>query len=229
MNKAERVRSYVQAQLAFVPFYGTVLLGPGDSLPEVFGLQTPVLTARNPLVTIQPESNSPPASVCFEGSRGSPTRANPPLAKKPCENQRKRPAEQRLGTKEQRRQSRPKRDNPAVPDLGSSSEPGKEQPPTKRSRRDKPRLPTSLSFLHGFVPKNVGPPRLTVSRLDTPLECWSADYLQMPVGDKGVFGKGKSSSTVAGISLHDLIGGFGSAWLSSSLISFVPSATRALR
>jgi len=170
INKVGRVRSYVHAQLAFVPFYGTDLLDPGDSLPEAFGPQIPVLTARNPLVTVQPESNSLSMSILSEGPTVGPVQTGPPLTEKLSKNQKKRPAKHRPGAKGRKRQ------RGADPD--SPSEPAKDRTPTKggrRSRCKKPRLPTSLSFLHGFAPKNVGPSRLTVSCLATHLQRWGAD------------------------------------------------------
>lgn len=170
IDKAGRIHSYVHAQLAFVPFYGTDLLGPSDSLPEVFGLQTPVLKARNPLVTVQPESNPLSASVYLEGSRGGPTKEDPPPTKEPNENHKKRPAKDHLGAKERKRPLKVKGDTRVAPGPDSSSEPVKQRAPIKRerrSRREKPRLPTSLSFLYGFSPKNVGPSRLTVNLLST--------------------------------------------------------------
>ena len=164
IDKAGRVRSYVHAQLPFVPFYGTELLGPVESLPEAFGLQTPVLIARNPLVTIRPE---------VQGSRGTPAQTDPPLIKKSTEIQKKRLAELPIGVGEGKGPLRLKRRTRTTPDPDPSNESAKEHAPMKRQRRrrrEKPSLPTSLSFLYGFTPKNVGPSRLTVSRLHTPLE-----------------------------------------------------------
>ena len=164
IDKAGRVRSYVHAQLPFVPFYGTDLLGPVESLPEAFGLQTPVLTARNPLAITRPE---------VQASRGAPAQADPTPIKKSTESQKKRSAEHSIGVEERKRPLRPKRHTWTTPDPDPSSEPAKEHTPMKRQRRhrrEKPSLPTSLSFLYGFTPKNVGPSRLTVSRLNTPLE-----------------------------------------------------------
>jgi len=214
IDKGGRVRSYVHAQLAFVPFYGVDLLDPGDSLPEVFGPQTPVLTARNPSATIQREFHSLSASVRPEGLRGDPFQADPPLTEKSSENPKKRPARHHPGAKERKRSLRRRRGAESAGDQDPTSEPAEARTPVKgerRSRREKPRFPTSLSFLHGFAPKNVGPSRLTVSYLDTPLERWVADRIQIPTGDKGVFGKGKSSLTVAGVPLPDLTSRFGSA------------------
>jgi len=164
IDKAGRVCSYVHAQLPFVPFYGTDLLDPVESIPEAFGLQTPVLTARNPLVTIRSE---------VQGSRSAPARADPTLIKKSTEVQKKRLMEHPIGIEEWKRQSRLKRHIRTTPDHDPSSEPAKEHAARKRQRRrsrEKPSLPTGLSFLYGFSPKNVGPSRLTVSRLNTPLE-----------------------------------------------------------
>lgn len=170
IDKVGRVRSYVHTQLAFVPFYGTDLLDPGDSMPEVSGPQTPVLTARNPLATLQPGSNHPPASVCLEELRSSPTKTSPPLIKRASENQKnKRPANHDPEARE-RRLLRSKRSTQAAPDLDPSSEPMKLRNPPKggrKSRRDKTKLPAGLSFLQGFAPRNVGPSRLTVSHPDT--------------------------------------------------------------
>ena len=172
-DKAASVRSYVHAQLPFVPFYSTDILDPGDSLPEVFGLRTPILTARNPLVTIQPESNPPSASACLEDPRGGPARADPTLTQKPTKNQNKRLAKHPLEAKERKQRLRLRRDGQITPDPDSLSEPTKEHTPMRRERkthRGKPRIPIGLSFFHGFAPKNVGPSRLTVSHLKTLLE-----------------------------------------------------------
>lgn len=214
IDKGERVRSYVHAQLAFVPFYGADLLDLGDSLPEGFDPRTPVLTARNPLPTIQPEPNSLSAPVHLEGPSGVPIQTGPLLTEKSSENQKKRLAEHHFGAKKRKRPLRLRRGTRATPDPDSSSEAAKDCTPVRgeRSRRrEKPRLPTGLSFLHGFAPKNVGQSRLTVSRLDTTLERWGADHVQIPAGDRGVFGKGRSSFTIAGVSLPDFTGRFGSA------------------
>ena len=178
--KAGRIRAYVHAQLAFVPFYGADPIGPGDSLPEVLGLETPVLTARNPLVTIQPESNPPPVPIYLEDSRGGPTQAYPPLTKKPTENQKDRRVKRHLDAKERKRPLKLKSDFPSIPGPNPSNEPAKERTSVRKERmgrREKPRLPTSLSFLYGFAPKNVGPSRLTVRRLGTH---WNAGVLITP-------------------------------------------------
>lgn len=177
-DKAGRVRSYVYSQLPFVPFYGTDILGPIEPLPEALGLQTPVLTARNPLVAIQPELHAPSASVCLEvqnvqASRGTPAQPDPTLTKRSTEIQKKRLAKHPLGAGERKQPTRPKKHTRTMPDPDSSSELAKEHASGKRARkyhRGKPRLPASLSSLYGFIPKNVGPSRLTVSRLDMPLE-----------------------------------------------------------
>lgn len=214
IDKGGRVRSYVHAQLAFVPFYGVDLLDPGDSLPETFGPQTPVLTARSPSATIQPGFNSLSASIRPEGSMGDPIQAGPPLTEKPSENKKRRLAKHPTGAKERKRSSRPRRGAQSTGDPDPMNEPTEDRTPIegeRKNRREKPRLPTSLSLLHGFAPKNVGPSRLTVSYFDTPLERWVADRIQIPAGDKGVFGKGKSSLTVASVSLPDLTSRFGSA------------------
>jgi len=156
IDKGGRVRAYVHAQLAFVPFYGVDLLEPGDFLPEVFGPQTPVLTARNPLATIQRELSPPMlAPVHPEWLKEDPIQADPPLAEKSSENKKKRKQSLRL-----RRGAR------SMGDPDPTSEPAEDHIPMKgerRSRREKRRLPTSLSFFHGFAPKNVGPSRLTVN------------------------------------------------------------------
>ena len=160
IDKAGRVCSYVHAQLPFVPFYGTDLFDPVQSIPEAFGLQTPVLTARNPLVTIRSE---------VQGSRSAPARTDTTLIKKSTDVLTEHP----IRTQERGRQSRLKRHTRTTPDPDPSSEPAKEYTTRKRQRRrsrEKPSLPTSLSFLYGFSPKNVGPSRLTVSRLNTPLD-----------------------------------------------------------
>ncbi|KAF9651047.1 hypothetical protein BDM02DRAFT_1036590 [Thelephora ganbajun] len=183
VNKAGRVRSYVHAQLAFVPFYGTDSLGTGDTLPETFSLQTPFLTARSPLVTIQPEFNPSSTSVCLpvQGPKGVPNEANSTLTGKTAKSRKKQLGKHPNQGKERNRPLGLKSDTTTSgPD--PSGEPAKELSPMKRERRrrEKPRLPTGLSFLYGFVPKNVGPSRLTI-----------------PAGDKGFFGKGRSSLTAA--------------------------------
>lgn len=214
IDKGGRVRSYVHAQLAFVPFYGVDLLDPGDSLPEVFGPQSPVLTARNPSVTIQRGFNSLSTSVRPEGSKGDSIQADHPLTEKPSENKTKRLAKHHPGVKERKRSLRVRREAQFTGDPDPASEHTEDCTLVKggrRNRREKRRFPTGLSFLHGFAPKNVGPSRLTVSYLDTPLECWVADRTQILAGDKGVFGKGKSSLTIAGVPLPDLTSRFGSA------------------
>lgn len=172
IDKPGRVRSYVHAQLPFVPFYGTDILGPAESLPDAFGLQTPVLAARNPLATIQPELQPPSVSVCLEiqSSRGAPAQAEHTLTTKSAEE--RRLAKHTLGTEERKQPLGLKRNTRVTPDLDPFSEPAKQHTPMKRQRRhrcEKPRIPTSLLFLCGFTPKNIGPSRLTVSRLNTPL------------------------------------------------------------
>jgi len=164
IDKAGRVRSYVHTQLPFVPSYGTDILGPVESLPEAFDLKTPILTARNPLLTIRPE---------VQGSRGAPTQADPTLTKKSTEIRKKRSAEHPIGAEEREQSLMLKRHTRTTSDSAPSSEPAEEHTPVKRQRRrrrEKPSLPTSLLFLHGFTPKNVGSSRLTVGRLNTPLE-----------------------------------------------------------
>lgn len=173
-DKLGRVRSYVDTQLPFVPFYGADLLDTVEYLPEAFGLQTPVLTARNPLVAIRPELHPPSASVFLEAHepRDVPAQADSTLTKEPTEIQKKRLVKRPLGT-EGNRPLRPKTYTQATPDPDSSSELAKEHAPMereRRGRREKPKLPTNLSFFYGFAPKNVGPSRLTVSRLNTSLE-----------------------------------------------------------
>ena len=204
IDKADRVRSYVQAQLAFVPFYGTNILGPGGSQSEAFGLQTPVLTARNPLVGSQPEFNpsSAPVPVQVQGSKGASAETDPIPIEEITKN---RPAKRPPTAKEQNQQSPTLRKGGLlISDPDTSSEPTKDVSPKRkrRRRREKPRLPTGLSFLYSFAPKNVGPSRLTVSRLKARLNLDIYDP-QIPAGDKGFFGKGKSSLTVPGISLLD--------------------------
>lgn len=160
IEKAGRIRSYVQAQLAFVPFYETDLLDRGGSQSEAFGLQSPLLTARNPLVTCQPEFN-PSSSSSGSAETGSM------LTEKPAANYKTRLAKRCPAAAEQDKhlltlETRSR----SASDPDFSSKPMKDLPPTKKERRrrnDKPRLPSSLSFLYGFVPKNVGPSRLTVS------------------------------------------------------------------
>lgn len=213
-DKGVRVRSYVHAQLAFVPFYGVDLLDPGDSLPEVLGPQTPVLTARNPSATTQPEFSSLSASVRPEGLGGDPIQTDPLLTEKSNETRKKWLAKHHPGVKERKRSLKPRRGAQSVGNPDPTNEPTEDRTIVegeRKSRREKRRLPTSLSFLHGFAPKNVGPSRLTVSYLGAPSERRVADHTQIPAGDKGVFGKGKSSLTVTGIPLPDLTGRFGSA------------------
>lgn len=180
IDKAGRTRSYVHTQLAFVPLYGTDLVGPGESLPEVFGLQTPILAARNPLVVIQPESNPPESAAVYpEGMKGDPTQVGSPT-KNPSKSQKKPLAKHHLGVKERKRPLNPKSDTRTTPGLNSLREPVEERTPLKRergSRREKARLPASLSFLYGFAPKNVGPSRLTVSHLGTH---WNIGMLTRP-------------------------------------------------
>jgi len=168
IDKASRVRSYVHAQLAFVPFYSADLLDPGDS---ALGLQTPVLTARNPLVTVQPGPALPSASARLgvQGSRGSPTQVGSVLGERPAEIQKKRLVKH-LRAGERKRPLKLNRDARETPDPDSLNKSAKEYTPTKKERkrrREKPKFPTGLSFLYGFAPKNVGPSRLTVSRLNT--------------------------------------------------------------
>jgi hypothetical protein len=161
IDKVGRVCSYVYAQLPFVPFYGADLLGPVEPLPEAFDLRTPVLTARNPLVTIRQK---------IQGSRGAPAQADPTLIKKSTEIRKKRLAELPITAEEMKRL---KRHTWTTPDPDPSAESVKEHTPMKRQRRrrrEKSSLPTGLSFLYGFTPKNVGPSRLTVSPLNTSLE-----------------------------------------------------------
>lgn len=171
IDKPGRVRSYVHAQLAFVPFYGADLLGPSDALPETFSLlHTPILTARNPLVTIQQEFG-PPASAPLEvrGSNDGTTQAKPTLTRKTTEDQKRRPAKHPLRTKQRKRLIGMTRDTRKTPDPEPPSDPAEELTPVKRERRrrrEKPRLPTGLSFLYGFAPQNVGPSRLTVGHLN---------------------------------------------------------------
>lgn len=173
IDKAGRVHSYIQAQVPFVPFYGTDLLAPVDSLPEAFGLQTPVLTARNPRVNVQPELYPPSASTYLEiqGSGRVPAYADLALTKRSPKVQKNRSVYHALGAEERKRPLRPKRCTRATPDPDPLAEPAKERIPVKTQRKrrcEKPRLPATLSFLYGLTPKNIGPSRLTVSRLGTP-------------------------------------------------------------
>jgi hypothetical protein len=211
IDEASRVRSYVQAQLAFVPSYGAGLLGPGGSQSGAFAPQSPLLVARNPLVAIQPEFNSSSASVLIgvQDKEGGPTEADSTPTK---ENRGGWPATRPLAAREQnqRFQQQLIRDTRTTFDPRASSASAKHLSPVKKEKRrcrEKPRLPSGLSFLYGFVPKNVGPSRLTVGRsiagLDLRVEC-----PQIPVGSKGVFGKGKSSSTAPEISLLNQTGRF---------------------
>lgn len=171
----DKVRSYVCAQLPFVPFYGTDILGPVESLPESLGLQTPVLIARNPLAAIRPKSHTS-ASTCLEVQASGSTlaQADPTQTKESTEIRKKRSVKDHpLGAEERKRPLRLKRHTRTTPDPDSLSEPPTEAASTKRGKkrhRGKPRLPASLSFLYGFNPKNVGPSRLTVSHLNMPLE-----------------------------------------------------------
>ena len=173
IDKVGRVRSYVHAQLAFVPFYGADLhlLGPGDSPPETFSLQTPILTARNPLVTIQQEFDPPSASVPLEvrGLKDGSTQADPTRIRKPTENQKKRPTKNPLGAKQRKRLIGMTRNTRTTPDPDPPSDPAEELTPIKgerRRRHEKSRFPTGLSFLYGFAPQNVGPSRLTVGHFN---------------------------------------------------------------
>lgn len=167
IEKSNRVRSYVQAQLAFVPFYGTDLIAPGGSQSEPFGLQTPLLVARNPLVTIQSESNPSFASVSIEGQSSKRGLAEiDPLTKKATESHKRRPKRPTVA-KEQNQQLLTSKRGARITIPGAPSEPAEDPPPAKKKRggrREKPRFPTGLSFLYGFTPENVGPSRLTVSR-----------------------------------------------------------------
>lgn len=173
IDKAERVHSYVQAQLPFVPFYGTDILAPVDSLPEAFDLKTPVLTARNPHIIIQPELYPPSASTYLEieGSGSVSAHAGHALTKRSIKVQKNRSVYHPLGAEERRRPLRPKRCARTTPDPVQLAEPAKERTPVKTQKKrhcEKPRLPTTLSFLYSLAPKNIGPSRLTVSRLRTP-------------------------------------------------------------
>ena len=168
IDKAGRVYSYVQAQLPFVPFYGTDLFAPVASLHEAFGPQTPILTARNPHVNIQRELCSLTASTYLEiqDSGSVPAQADLTLAKKSTEVRKDRSMYHSLRAEERKRPLRPKRCIRITPDPGPLAEPAKERTRMKsrRNRRcEKPRLPTTLSFLYGLTPKNIGPSRLTVS------------------------------------------------------------------
>lgn len=166
IDKANRVRSYVQAQLAFVPFYETHFLAPCGSHSEAVGLQTPLLTARNPLVTIQPEfipsSTSTSDCINVRGSKCGLTEADSMLTKKAA------PAKRPMVIKEQnQRLLTLERGTRITSDPDASSEPAEDRSLKKRKRgrrREKLRFPTGLSFLYGFSPENVGPSRLTVSR-----------------------------------------------------------------
>ena len=164
IDKAGRIRSYVQAQLAFVPFYATDFIGPGGSRPEASGLQTPLLTARNPLISTQPDFNpsSAPACIQVQSSKSDPTETDTMPTKKIAKVHKKRPGKRPPPSKEQNRPSRTSRKGSRI-----TSDPDAPSEPTKRERgrhREKPRLPTGLSFLYSFAPKNVGPSRLTVSQ-----------------------------------------------------------------
>lgn len=170
IDKVGRVHSYVQAQLPFVPFYGTGLFAPVDSLHGAFGPQTPILVARNPHVNIQRELDSLSASTYLEiqGSGRLPAQADFTLAKKSTEVRKDRSMYHPLRADKRKRPLRLKRCIQITPDPGPIAEPAKERTPMKsqRNRRcEKPRLPTTLSFLYGLTPKNIGPSRLTVSYL----------------------------------------------------------------
>jgi hypothetical protein len=173
IDKANRVRTYVQAQLAFVPFYGTDLLAPGGSTSGAFGLRTPLLTARNPLVTIQSDFNPSLTFDCIEsqGSKCALAEAVPSLAKKAAEDRKRRLAKRSTVTKEQKKQSLTlKRGNSTTSGRGDPTEPAENVSPVKRKKgrhREKSRFPTGLSFLYNFAPENVGPSRLTVGRSNT--------------------------------------------------------------
>ena len=173
IDKSGRVRSYVQAQLAFVPFYGSDLLGPGGSRPEAPGLQTPLLTARNPVACNQLEPIPSSLSVCIgvRDLKGGSAEKASRVTGKPAGNHKNRLATRLPAAKDQDQRLPPSRGGGRVAfDPGDSSEPAKVLSPMKRKRsgcREKPRLPTGLSFLYSFAPKNVGPSRLTVSQPKT--------------------------------------------------------------
>jgi hypothetical protein len=217
VDKAGRVQSYIQAQFPFVPFYGTDLLGPGGSQSEPFGLQTPMLTARNPLVSSQPISNPSYVPVCLEvqGSRGGSTDKNSRLTEKLAENRKNRLKKRLPSAIEPNISSSTSKKGIRIasgPD--TPRKPTKDLSPLKRKRkghREKPRLPTGLSLLYGFAPKNIGPSRLTVSR-SKPYMSLEAYNHQIPAGDKGFFGKGKSSSTAPAIFLLNQTGGRSLFW-----------------
>ena len=207
VEKADLVRSYVQAQLPFVPFYGTDLLVPNDPRPEVFGLQTPLLTPRNPLIVTQPESNLAPASgrTHVQGTKSGLLRADSNLTKTPSGNRKVRPSAVR---EQNRRSPTVKRDTRGALGLDDPREPLKNvssMKPEKGRRSGKLKLPTGLSFLYGFSPKNVGPSRLTVSRSDSTLNL-KVHFPQIPTSNKGFFAKGRSSSTAPDISPADKAG-----------------------
>lgn len=167
ISKADRVHSYVQAQRAFVPFYGTNLLGSGCSQSEVFRLQSPLLVARNPLANVQPESDFSSVLEDVQGPEGSLVGSDSISTKKSAENHRRWVANHPSATGEQS-QSSPmlERTFQIMPTSGALSEPKKPFSSVKRKGRHghgKPRLPIGISFLHGFVPRNIGPSRLTVS------------------------------------------------------------------
>jgi hypothetical protein len=170
VEKAARVRSYVQAQLAFVSFYGTDLLDPGGPQSETFDLQTPLLTARNPLVACQPEPSLSSVSACIEDrdSKGGLVETDSILTENTTGNY-KRPLVKRPPAAKEENQClstlKKRSRSPSDPDV--SSKPTKDLSPTKRRKRrhrEKSKLPTGLSLLYSFAPKNVGPSRLTVSR-----------------------------------------------------------------
>lgn len=168
IDKAGRVRSYVQAQLAFVPFYGADLLVPGGSRSETFDFQTPLLTARNPLVSSQPESDLTSASLSIgvQGSKRSPKKSVSMLSRDLSGNHKKRMAKHSSAAKEQNKRlltSKTSNRNMSDPDalIGRTKDLSSMRR-ERRRRHEKPRLPVGLSFLCGFAPKNVGPSRLTV-------------------------------------------------------------------
>jgi hypothetical protein len=171
MDKADRVRSYVQAQLPFVPFYRMDLLGPSDYHPEASALEPALLSARNPLRAVQSVFNQPSeAGACTEiqGSKGGLAEADVTPRKGPAEN-RKTGRAKCLPTAEEQNQRPPTLETGTQivldPDASGGSTkilfPARRE---KRNRRGKSILPTGLSFLYGAVPKNVGPQRLTVGR-----------------------------------------------------------------
>lgn len=166
--KAARVRSYVEAQLAFVPFYCADLLGPGGCQHEDLGLQTPLLAARNPVVTTRPGSGPSHSETAYAETRGLGGRSAEPISAalvKSLATNHENPPSLPIGerNKELARLQKMARE---TPDPDTLSGPAKDLSPVKGRRRrghEKARLPTGLSFLQGFAPKNVGPSRLTVS------------------------------------------------------------------